>query len=203
MNSRVKNFKKYSDPCFRFLGLKPMGVSPDLQAFIYKTYCLSTFTYGLETTTLLKTTRDYLSICQNNLIRQFVGLRRYCRMSNVRKCLKIFDFEQLYIFTKLSFISTLNNNEIASKIVNFLLENINETKKGSRSFKSDLISLSKYFNVEVGQLLKNPRNFKRILKETFQQTIPNGLIDSIKLCFLNFRNIFYRNLLNNLIDTIK
>ena len=74
--------------------------------------------------------------------------------------------------------------------MNFLLENINETKKGSRSFKSDLISLSNYFNVEVGQLLKNPRNFKRILKETFQQTIPNGLIDSIKLFFLNFRNIF-------------
>ena len=124
-------------------------------------------------------------------------------MSNVRKCLKIFEFEQLYIFTKLSFINTLNNNEIASKIVNFLLENINETKKGSRSFKSDLISISKYFNVEVGQLLKNPRNFKRILKETFKQTTPNGLIDSIKICFLNFRNLFYRNLLNNLIDTIK
>ena len=106
-----EKFKKVQRSLFSlsFLGLKPMGVSPDLQAFIYKTYCLSTFTYGLETTTLLKTTRDYLSICQNNLIRQFVGLRRYCRMSNVRKCLKIFDFEQLYIFTKLSFISTLNN----------------------------------------------------------------------------------------------
>ena len=75
-----------------FLGLKPRGVSPNLQAFIYKTYCLTTFTYGLETTTLLKGTRDYLKICQNNLIRQMVGLRRYCLMSNVRKCLKIYDF---------------------------------------------------------------------------------------------------------------
>ena len=47
------------------LGLKTMGVSPYLQSFIYKTFCLSNFTYGLE---------------QNNIIRQIVGLLKYCRI---------------------------------------------------------------------------------------------------------------------------
>jgi hypothetical protein len=32
-----------------FSGLKPRGISPFLQSFIYKTYCLSQFTYALET----------------------------------------------------------------------------------------------------------------------------------------------------------
>ena len=35
-----------------FVGLKPHSISPLLQSFIYKTYCLLTFTYALETTTL-------------------------------------------------------------------------------------------------------------------------------------------------------
>ena len=202
MCDKFKNVQK-SVFSLSFLGLKPMGVSPNLQSFIYKTYCLSTFTYGLETTTLLKTTRDYLNICQNNLIRQIVGLRKYCRMSNIRKCLKVFDFEQLYIFSKLSFINTLINNEISFNIMNFLKTKINDNKKGSKSFNSDLILLSKYFNVESTQILMQPLRFKKILKDIFIQTTPNGLIDSIKLCLLNFRNLFYKNLLNNLIDTIK
>ena len=37
-----------------FLGLKPSNISPFLQSFIYKTFCLSQFTYVLETTTLFK-----------------------------------------------------------------------------------------------------------------------------------------------------
>ena len=35
-----------------FLGLQPRALSPKLQSFISKTYCLSQFTYGLETTYL-------------------------------------------------------------------------------------------------------------------------------------------------------
>ena len=67
---------------------------------------------------------------------------------------------------------------------------------------ADITLLSKYFKAEPEQILNDPL-YKRIIKETFNQTIPNGIIDSIKLCFLNFRDLFYKNLLNNLIDTVK
>ena len=50
------------------LDLQPRALSPKLQSFIYKTYCLSQFTYGLETSVLNKDTRDYLNICQNNIL---------------------------------------------------------------------------------------------------------------------------------------
>ena len=83
-----------------FLGFKPFGISPLLQSFIYKTYCLSQFIYALETTTLLKGTRDYLNISQNNLIRQIISLPKTCHMTNLlRLLLKIFNFEELYIST--------------------------------------------------------------------------------------------------------
>ena len=68
---------------------------------------------------------------------------------------------------------------------------------------ADIMLLTKYFKAESEQILNNPLKYKKIIKETFNQTVPNGIIDSIKLCFLNFRDLFYKNLLNNLIDTIK
>ena len=66
-----------------FLGLQSRALSPKLQSFISKTYCLSQFTYGLETSVLNKDTRDYLNICQNNILRQILGLNNNCHMSNI------------------------------------------------------------------------------------------------------------------------
>ena len=56
-----------------------------------------------------------------------------------------------------------------------------------------------YFIVEAKEILMHPIKFKKILKDIFNPAIPNGHIDSINLCLLNFRNLFYKNLLNNLI----
>ena len=63
-----------------FLGLKPNTITPHLQSFIYKTFCLSQFTYSLETTVINTQTRNYLHICQNNLLRQIIGLNKFCQI---------------------------------------------------------------------------------------------------------------------------
>ena len=67
----IEKFSKVQKSVFSipFLGLKPKSVASKLQAFIFKTYCLSQFIYALETTTLKGSTREYLNIAQNNLIR--------------------------------------------------------------------------------------------------------------------------------------
>ena len=72
-----------------FLGLKPNTIPPHLQSFIYKTYCLSQFTYGLESSVLNKDTRDYLNICQNNILRQIIGIHKFCQLFSVtsRDCI--------------------------------------------------------------------------------------------------------------------
>ena len=53
-SSALNKFKNVQKSIFSltFLGLKPLGVSPMLQSFLYKTYCLSQFTYAIETSTL-------------------------------------------------------------------------------------------------------------------------------------------------------
>ena len=57
------NFIKVQTSVFSlsFLGLKPKAISPYLQAFIYNTYCLSLYTYSLETTALTKESRNYIN----------------------------------------------------------------------------------------------------------------------------------------------
>ena len=59
-----------------FIGLKPNSISPFLQYFFYKTYCLSNFTYALETTYLQTKTLNFLNKCQNDCIRRIIGLKK-------------------------------------------------------------------------------------------------------------------------------
>ena len=191
-------FKKVQSSIFSlsFIGLKPYGINPYLQSFIYKTFCLSQFTYGLETTFLQKSTRDYLNVCQNNLIRQIVGLSKYCLISNVLKTLKIFNFDQLYIFSKISFIKSIKLNDLAYSIFN-ILKNEKNIHKKSKSFKQDIKLLESFFNVTIGIVLDSPKDYINKLKNSLNEK--NGIIDSINFCFNNYKNKFYRNILYNLI----
>ena len=115
-----------------YLGLYQNSISPHLQAFIYKTYSLSQFTYGPETTVLNKKTRDYLNICQNNLIRQIIGLKGRCHMTEILKSLKLYNFEDNYVASKPSFLNSIKQNEICSYIFSKLI--LEKRKKLSKSF---------------------------------------------------------------------
>ena len=192
--SKFRNVQK-SIFSLSFLGLKPGGISPFLQSFIYKTFCLTQFTYALETTTLHTSTRDYLNTSQNNLIRQIIGLDKFCHISNVLKSLKIFNFEQLYIFCKLSFLRSLQNNEISLYIFNTIKEN--QFSKKSKSFKQDILLIEKTFLTSIDSVLSKPNQFIKSLKGIFDEE--NGLVDSIKLCLENFKNPRFRLMLKNLI----
>ena len=197
-DSTAKNkFKNVQKSLFSlsFLGLKPGGISPFLQSFIYKTFCLTQFTYALETTTLLVPSREYLNISQNNLIRLMIGLDKFCHMTNVLKSLKIFNFEQLYIFTKLSFLKSIKNNELSLYI--FKTINEQEIRKKTKSFKIDIQLLEKKFSTNVNTIFLNPSNFIKTLKETFIEE--NGIVDSITHCFQDFKNFELKKTLKSLI----
>ncbi len=101
----MKKINKVQSTLFSisYLGLKNKEIKPFLKAFLYKTYCLSQFTYALETTTLNQTTIDALNISQNNLIRYMLGLRSRSRMTSLQRVLCIQKIEELYVNTKLYF----------------------------------------------------------------------------------------------------
>ena len=56
----------------QFLGLAPKATSPFFQSFLYRTLCLSKFTYGLETLHINQNLIDQINISQNKLIRSFM-----------------------------------------------------------------------------------------------------------------------------------
>ena len=144
--SATENFIKVQKSVFSlsFLGLQPSRISPFLQSFIYKTYCLSKFTYALETCVLKKVTRDYLNVSQNNLIRQIIGLNYFCHMSKILKILKLFNFEELYCSSKLSFLVSIKNNLISDYIFSYLCKNKNEKSPRTKSFVCDIRFLENF-----------------------------------------------------------
>ena len=178
-SEKFKNVQK-SIFSLSFLGLKPSGLSPFLQAFIYKTYCLSQFTYALETTTLLKGTRDDLNVSQNNLIRIILGLPKTCHISKILKCLKIYNIEDLYLSTKLSFLNSIKNNSVSYSIFNQLCHIKTKRNRYSKSFVQDIILLEKHFENEISIIFENPFIFKKLLKQYFLKH--DGISDSINEC---------------------
>ena len=104
-------------------------------------------------------------------------------MSNILKCLKIFNFEQLYLQSKLSFIESLKYNYLASEIFNDL--SISPRIKGSKlkSFDQDITILEDFFNSNITNIGTQTGELKKLLKLQF--SIKDGLTDSINLCLSN------------------
>ena len=178
-----------------FLGLRPNSISPHLQSFIYKTYCLSQFTYGIETTVLNKETRDYLNISQNNILRQILGIHKYCHMSKILKCLKVFDLENLYVYSKLSFLKSIKQNVITS----FIFSELCSSKRNrlSKSFVQDIKVLEKRFNSKIGDICLELDYFRKLVKRSFDSR--DGIADSVNTCLINYKSKKFKNILDYLI----
>ena len=195
----MEKFKKVKNSIFAlsFIGLKPNTICPFLQSFIYKTFCLSTFTYALEATTLKTKTMNYLNICQNDCICRFLGISRYSHMSNVLKCLKIFNFDELYLFSKISFLNSIKNNDLSYQIFGWLCSD-SRPNKNSKSFKKDIVLIENKFNMNIDIVFQNVNKFKIEMKKTFDVR-GNGICSSILTCLYNYNNKFYKFFLSNLI----
>ena len=161
-----------------------------------KTYCLSLYTYSLETTALTKDTRNFINTAQNNLIRQIIGLSFSCHISKILNCLKIHTFHDLYIKTKLSFIRTLCFNEISQNIFIYLSEN-KECSLRSKSFKKDIALLEDHYKKDILFIRKNAQNLGMEFVKKFQAT--DGITDSIRTCLENYKDKSYIEILDNLI----
>jgi len=88
-NFFIDRFKNVSNSYFSLnsFGFKPGGVSPFLQAFIYKSYSISRLLYGLEIMQINKKTLSSMNLSQNSIIRFMTGLSKN---SHLLKMLVIF-----------------------------------------------------------------------------------------------------------------
>ena len=166
-------FRKVEKSIFSlsYLGLTPKGVNPELKSFLYKTYCLSEFTYGLEILTLKPETLKYINVAQNNLVRQFLGLEKNCHMREILPILKILDIETLYLKSKLSFLETIKYNELSLGIFNHLCRDLNKMTKNTKSFEKDIFRLQEFFDMDIELLFAGPAKLKYAFKEAFIQEV--------------------------------
>ncbi len=81
--------------------LNHYGLNPFLQAYIFKTFCISKFLYGIEIMSLNKTTIAKINTYQNILIKSMLGISKYCHTSELLKVLRLYDINSLVVFTKL------------------------------------------------------------------------------------------------------
>ena len=84
---------------------------------------------------------------QNNIIRQLIGLQKFCHMTTILKCLKIFDFDKLHL---------LENNDLSSA----LCIDMNNRSRNSQPFGRDIAVLEKYFDIDIELNLAGPDKLK-------------------------------------------
>ena len=135
-----------------------------------------------------------MNVCQNNILRQ---IKKYAHMSKVLKSLRIFNFEDLYSYTKLSFLNSIKQNKITESIFQYLCNS--SRKKNSKSFIQDIWMLEKRFNSSITDIYHNSKEFKTKIKRTLDER--DGIIDSITYCFKNFKSSNFRLILENIIKT--
>ena len=70
-------------------GLSLPGLSPSAKSCLFKTACQSTLTYGLGAIHYSPTNLKHLDTFQNNIVKQFMGLPKQCRSSNLLNALHI------------------------------------------------------------------------------------------------------------------
>ena len=138
-------------------------------------------------------------MCQNNLIRQIVGLKKFCHISKILNALKIFNFEKLYIKSKLSFLTSIKFNELSSLIFDYLVSQKNTIKKNSKSFLRDIVNLEEHFKMDISQIFekKNIRKLRLSLSDDFKKE--DGVTDSIRTCLSNFKLKTSRDMLDDLV----
>jgi len=134
-------------------GFKSNGVSPFLQSFVYKSFCISRILYGFVIMTINKKTLKSINIEQNNIFRYITGLSRNSHISDTLRILRVFNIFELYNFMKLIFVKNLKSNFICNSIFNHLL--LVNHKPRSLSFMREFKSICIKLEMETSYVIEN------------------------------------------------
>ena len=197
-NSVRKSFFSLHD-----FGLRPEGLNPFLQGFIYKTFCLSRLLYSIENMCVSLKTLKTVNTMQNNLIRYALRLRRNVHMSFLVKSLKLENFKDLFFKHKLSFLYQVKGNYLTKEILKFKVlqsSSFNELSfKKTASVINDFKTLCSILETDITSLIDTNSTNMKLYFDKINFDNNDGLSDSIKLCLSKYDNLYYKSLLVNLI----
>ena len=86
------------------LGCNNNGFNFHIIANIYKKFCQSIFYYGLEINFIRKQCLNQLRVRQNTLLKNIIGISKFCRSKALMNVLKIKSIYQFYEEYKFLFI---------------------------------------------------------------------------------------------------
>jgi hypothetical protein len=175
-------------------GFKSNGVSPFLQSFVYKSFCISRILYGFEIMTINKKTLKSINIEQNNIFRYITGLSRNSHISDTLRILRVFNIFELYNYMKLIFVKNLKSNFICNSIFNHLL--LVNHKPRSLSFMREFKSICIKLELETSYVIENIVNILANYKLKTLIVEDNEVNKIIKECLLNNTDPQMRNKIN-------
>jgi hypothetical protein len=195
-NFFIDKFKAVSNSFFSLnsFGFKPGGINPFLQAFIYKSFCISRLLYGFEILSVNKKTLLKMNVSQNNIIRYITGLSKNSHVSNTRKILKILSINELYSYMKLIFVKNLINNNLCKKIFNYLL--LSKYKNNTKSFIKEFMDVCKLMNLNQKYVIENINTISNDFKNTCVEFENNTETELIITCLNNNHDFSMINQLN-------
>ena len=183
----IGNFSKVRKSFFSLnkLGMKPCGLNPFLQAFIYNAFCLSKFTYAIEIMNVSIKTLNCLNVMQNNLLRYLLQLGKHNHLSSIQQALKIFSFKHLYYKYKLGFRQQLESYSLSKEIFYYIIKQDSKLIKSS-SYACNVNNLSNILEVDINDFgVKNKLDSQlKGLNEKFNKK--PEMVEIVKFCLDNF-----------------
>ena len=124
---------------------------------------------------------------------------KFSHMTNLLCALNIFDFRVLQYKFKLSFLKRVNDHPLTKQIFESLYSKFNVNTKSS-SFLKNIYDIMEILNCNLDTLLtKNCliplKNYVLNIDNEYKQ----GIVDSLKTCLFNYKELFYQDFFRNLI----
>ena len=161
----------------RPMGCKPFMLSPNNVAYIYKQYCQSQFKYGLEVLHIDKTCLKEIETRQNILVKNSIGLGKYCLTTPLFDSLKIESIKQLYMKHKVFFVKQIETNVLTKTLFSFLDEFYRHHKIPRGSFVAQCNEVERYAGT-LGHTTSPKELITQI--ETLHRCDNAGLVDTVK-----------------------
>ena len=130
------------------LGCNSNGLNFFTISSIYKKFSQSIFYYGLETNYIRKECIKKLNIRQNILIKNTLGLSRYCKTTPLLFSLKIKSILQLYEEYKILFLKQINQNILTKNIYSFLVAKYEIVNPPRESYFNILKKICEKYNLQ-------------------------------------------------------
>jgi len=209
-NYIIRSFESVRKSFFslNMFGMKPNGLNPFLQAFLYNTFCLSKSTYCLELMNLDEKTINLMNVMQNGLVRYMLKLHKSCHMSNILKSLKIVNIKQLIFKYKINFVRQLENHELCKEIFKRMINNRNGDSNNNNNNKSksiimDLERISNILDCKLEEVGKTKLKSKQLekLDEKFNRTDED--VERVKFCLENINDVEIKNILITLTNSFE